>query len=227
MKKLAILKIFLLFCWLVLPAVSLAEEDTKISCVICHSELSGRIVAAVDQWKKSIHKTVGVTCPDCHGGDPDSMENAMDKKAGFRGKPKIEDIPALCASCHADVKKMRQYNIRVDQYTEYKTSIHGILLLKKGDTNVATCISCHDNHEIRKKNDPLSTVYHTNVPETCGKCHSDKEKMKPYGIPTDQLDEYKKSYHGQILYNKVKGKTLLWLQIVQTAMVSMGRLLQV
>ncbi|MFV1950348.1 MAG: cytochrome c3 family protein [Nitrospinota bacterium] len=200
-----ILKRFLLFFGLLLPVIAFAEE-TEISCVICHSGLSGEIVAAVDQWKRSIHKSVGVSCPDCHGGNPDSMENAMDKKAGFRGRPKIEDIPALCASCHADVQKMRQYNIRVDQYAEYKSSVHGTLLLKKGDTNVATCVSCHGKHEIRKKGDPLSTVYHTNVPETCGRCHSDKQKMKPYGIPTDQLDDYKKSYHGQILYGKIKGK---------------------
>ncbi|MBI5183685.1 MAG: cytochrome c3 family protein [Nitrospinae bacterium] len=199
------LYLFLLFWGLVLPTPSFADEETKISCVVCHSELNGPILEAVNQWKRSIHKNVGVTCADCHGGNPNSIENAMDKKAGFRGKPKVEDIPGLCANCHADAKKMRQYNIRVDQYVEYKTSIHGILL-EKGDTNVATCVSCHGNHEIRKKNDPLSTVYHTNVPETCGKCHSDREKMRPYGIPINQLDDYKKSYHGQILYNKVKGK---------------------
>jgi len=187
--------------------IAMAQEEED-SCIACHRELGDEFEAQVEQWEKSIHKEVGVVCVDCHGGDPTSMDVdvAKSEEAGFLGKPDPKDIPALCAKCHADIQKMRQYNIRTDQYAEYKTSVHGRRLLEEGDTRVATCTSCHSTHEIRMKDDPLATVYHTNVPETCGKCHADPERMKPYGIPTNQLDEYKASYHGQILYKKIKGK---------------------
>ena len=180
-----------------------AKENT---CVKCHLESGGELSIPVKEWQKSIHKKVGVMCVDCHGGDPTSMENAMDEAKGFRGKPKAIEIPFLCAKCHSDINRMRQYNIRTDQFEEYKTSVHGKRLFKNKDPNVATCVSCHGSHEIRKKDDPLSTVYHTNVPETCGKCHSDPKRMKPYGLPTNQLKEYKEGYHGQILYGKIEGK---------------------
>jgi len=178
------------------------------SCLQCHAKLEGRLHTPVEGWKKSVHKEVGVFCQDCHGGDPSARDirQAKAETAGYIGKPQTKDIPALCAKCHADIKRMRQYNIRTDQYAEYLTSIHGKLLIEKGDTRVATCVSCHGTHEIRRKRDPLATVFHTRVPETCGKCHSDQERMKPYNIPTNQLALYKESYHGQILYGKIPDK---------------------
>ncbi|MFH0813905.1 MAG: cytochrome c3 family protein [Pseudomonadota bacterium] len=198
-----------LFCAFALtfPAKGIAQEREN-SCITCHKDLGDESRAQVEQWEKSIHREAGIGCADCHGGDPGSMDMdaAKSEKAGFIGKPDARGVPALCAECHSDIARMRQYNIRTDQYAEYKTSIHGRMLLEKGDTKVATCVSCHGNHEIRKKDDPLSSVYHTRVPETCGKCHSDPERMKPYNIPTDQVEEYKASYHGQILYAEIKGK---------------------
>jgi len=208
-RKVGIPLLFISLCTIGLgyPLIATAQEGED-SCIACHRELGDEYEVHVEQWEKSIHKEVGVACAECHGGDPGTMDvdEAKSEDAGFIGKPDPKDVPGLCAKCHADSKLMRQYNIRTDQYAEYKTSVHGRKLLEEGDTRVATCTSCHGNHEIRKKNDPLSTVYHTNVPETCAKCHSDPERMKPYGIPFDQLEEYKESYHGQILYRKVKGK---------------------
>jgi hypothetical protein len=185
---------------------SLAQE--KDGCIKCHSKLEGKLAAPVKEWSQSVHKEVRIFCSDCHGGNPESESaaEAKAKEAGYIGKPRTEEIPALCAKCHADIQRMRQYNIRTDQYAEYLTSVHGKLLMEKGDTRVATCVSCHNTHEIRRKRDPLASVYHTNVPETCGRCHSDQARMKPYNIPTDQLSLYKKSYHGQILYGKIPEK---------------------
>jgi hypothetical protein len=101
---------------------------------------------------------------------------------------------------------MRQYNLRTDQLAEYNSSQHGRLLVEKNDTKVAVCTSCHGKHEIRRKSDPDSTVYRTNVPRTCGTCHADPEYMKPYGIPTDQLENFEKGIHGRTLAGKVRGE---------------------
>jgi hypothetical protein len=91
--------------------------------------------------------------------------------------------------------------MRVDQYSEYLTSVHG----KKnqaGDPNVATCIDCHGTHGIRAAADAQSPVYATNVVATCGKCHSDAKRMKSYDIRTDQQEEYSRSVHGDALMQR-------------------------
>jgi len=182
-----------------------AEGQEKDVCVSCHQDLEGKLAEPVKGWNQSVHREAGVTCKDCHGGNSSVAKLAMNKAMGFLGVPKTPDIPALCAKCHADVKKMRPYNLRTDQYTEYQVSVHG-QKLAKGDTRVATCSSCHQSHEVRRKNDPLATIYHTQVPGTCSKCHSDSKKMEPYKIPTDQFTQFQKSYHGQILSGRIPGK---------------------
>ncbi|MFQ6000127.1 MAG: cytochrome c3 family protein [Anaerolineae bacterium] len=38
------------------------------------------------------------------------------------------------------------------------------------------------------------------IPQLCGDCHADPERMAPYGLPTNQLKEYsEESKHGQLL----------------------------
>ena len=93
---------------------------------------------------------------------------------------------------------MRPYDLPTDQYAKYQESIHGIKLAE-GDTNVTTCFDCHGGHEILEANDPGSTVYPTNVPKLCAGCHSDKQLMAPYHIPTNQFELYEQSVHGHAL----------------------------
>lgn len=195
-----------MFSWVFIFLPESDAQEVKNSCIECHSKLGGELKAPVTSWEKGIHSQVEVSCQDCHGGNPKSMSDSMSKEAGFKGKIKPKDVPSLCGACHSDIKRMRQYNIRTDQLAEYKTSQHGKLLFEKGDENVATCVSCHNSHEVRKKDDPLSSVYYANIPETCAQCHADENLMKNYDIPFDQYKEYKKSYHGQILLGKISGK---------------------
>jgi Cytochrome c3 len=173
------------------------------TCADCHATLGGAHTDITSQWQRSIHSERDVTCADCHGGDPSATtkEAAMSPAAGYVGVPAKSAIPALCASCHADVELMRQYNLPTDQFAKYNESVHG-KLLAEGDTNVTTCFDCHGGHQVLKANDPASTVYPANVPALCAKCHSDKDLMAPYNIPTDQLDLYSQSVHGHALLDK-------------------------
>ncbi len=191
---------------LFLSEISLNAANSN-SCVECHTTLEKKLSEPVRLWSKSVHKEIGVACHDCHGGNPEIKdESSMDPKFGFTGKISPKSIPSLCAKCHSNVQMMRQFNIRTDQFAEYKVSLHGKRLFEDGDERVATCVSCHGTHDIRRKSDPASSVFHTNVPETCARCHSNPEYMKPYNIPTNQFEEYKESYHGNILYGKIEGK---------------------
>ncbi|MEW5960708.1 MAG: ammonia-forming cytochrome c nitrite reductase subunit c552, partial [Chloroflexota bacterium] len=101
------------------------------TCVDCHLTLEDeKQVEISTRWQRSIHAERNVSCADCHGGDPSAtpIDEAMSPAAGYIGAPKKADIPALCASCHADVTQMRQYDLPTDQYAKYKESIHGLRL---------------------------------------------------------------------------------------------------
>ena len=160
-----------------------------------------------DDFKSyDVHITAGLTCADCHGGDPtsDDEDIAMSKKNGFVGVPSRKDIPQFCGRCHSDFKFMKNYRpeVETDQVKQYYTSIHGIQL-KKGDKNVAVCTSCHTAHSILPPKDPRSSVYALNVPATCNKCHGDKKLMDKYNLPSDIYKKYVNSVHGiDLLKNK-------------------------
>lgn len=190
-----------------LPASPCAGQETVDQCFACHNRLGGKLGSPAREHFRSVHREAGIGCVTCHGGNPSLPgEDAMNPRYGFRGKPAWKEIPRFCARCHSDIAMMRQYNLRTDQFAEYKTSRHGVLLFEKNDTRVAVCTSCHGKHEIRRKSDTESTVYRTNVPRMCGTCHADPEHMKPYGIPTDQLENFEKGIHGQILAGRVRGE---------------------
>jgi predicted CXXCH cytochrome family protein len=98
---------------------------------------------------------------------------------------------------------MRKYNpsIPTDQATEYRTSAHG-QRYGKGDAQVATCVSCHGNHQVRSANDVKSKVFPVNLPTTCGTCHGDEALMKKYGRSSSTLHDYTGSVHGVALLEK-------------------------
>jgi hypothetical protein len=169
------------------PVIHTQAAANQNSCVDCHSQQGGQSAQMVKDWTSSIHAERGVSCADCHGGDPTApkKEGAMSAKAGYIGKPKTVDVPALCASCHANVETMRQYDLPTDQWAKYQQSVHG-KKLAQGDTNVATCFVCHDGHATKAVTDPAAKVYALNVPALCANCHSNAELMKPYNLPTNQ-----------------------------------------
>jgi predicted CXXCH cytochrome family protein len=175
------------------------------TCVACHEQLDGALALPVKQIKGSVHDHPGLSCAGCHGGDPlqEDPDLAMSKSKGFVGKPKPAQVPEFCAKCHSNPVFMRNFNpnFPVDQYELYRSSQHG-QLLAKGDTKVATCISCHGVHDIKAASDPSSSVYPLKVADKCGECHANEAYMSQYHISTSQLKEYKESYHAQMLYDK-------------------------
>ncbi len=191
---------------LILTLSTLAAAQKKGSCIECHSKLDDpRLSAPAKLFDNDIHHARGLSCNDCHGGDPnaDTKEGAKDPRKGYLGRPKPLDIPAYCGKCHSDANLMKRFNpsLRVDQESEYYTSMHG-KLLKAGESRVATCISCHSVHAIRAVSDPLSSVYPLNVAQTCATCHASADYMRKFGIPTDQFDKFKASVHAKALYEK-------------------------
>ena len=197
---------FLFVSLIFLTLFTLASAQKKSSCIECHIKLDDpRLSTPARNFENDIHRTRGLSCNDCHGGDPnaDTSKAAKDPTKGFLGKPKTLDIPAYCGKCHSDANLMKRFNpsLRVDQESEYYTSVHG-RLLKSGEQKVATCISCHNVHGIRAVSDPLSSVYPLNVADTCAKCHANVDYMRSFKIPTDQFQNFKTSVHAKALYVK-------------------------
>ena len=191
--------LFLLYWSLSGGVPSGAAQD---SCMTCHSAMEEGTKGPATLIKNDVHIAHGLSCADCHGGDrtSDDPTVAMNKAKGFKGKPARTAIPKFCASCHAKPDIMRKFapSERVDQYELYQTSVHG-KRLAAGDANVATCIDCHSVHDIRAVKDSMSPVYPLHVADTCSRCHSDKVKMAPYKIPTNQFDEYRASVHWEAM----------------------------
>lgn len=172
-------------------------------CITCHRNQAGKLSQVINDWQSSVHAERNVSCVSCHGGDatkPDKA-GAHSLQAGYIGIPKIVDIPALCASCHARAEMMRQYDLPTDQWSKYQTSVHG-QKLAQGDTKVATCATCHDSHGTKRPDDPTAKVYALNVPALCASCHANADYMKGYNIPTNQFALYVQSVHGQALLVK-------------------------
>ncbi len=107
------------------------------------------------------------TCADCHG----THDVTGPSDASFRA-----DSITVCAKCHANKVMMGKYGISTDVLTTYLDSFHGrtVDFFRKSDevqVPTATCYDCHGAHNIRNPDDPLSTVYPTNLQATCSKCH--------------------------------------------------------
>ena len=170
-------------------------------CVSCHRTLEDSALAAPAlTYAEDVHAQRGLGCLVCHGG-PETARLALDPPGGFLSRPDRRSLAGMCGGCHSDGEFMRAFNpaIRIDQVSEYRTSVHGRLLLEEGDTAVATCVDCHPAHQIRPPSDPESSVHPLRVAELCGSCHADETLMGPRGVATDQLEEFRSSVHGALL----------------------------
>ena len=181
-----------------------AAPPAKTSCTVCHNGdmFDAAAKAKMKGLEGDVHTLNGLSCHDCHGGNPD-IKLADDMTAAMEGVvvPKRGEIPEFCGKCHSSAAFMKRFNpaARVDQVTEYWSSRHG-QKLKEGDTRVATCVDCHSVHGIRQPEQPDSPVHATKVAETCSRCHSDGKIVG--SLPTDQYAKWRVSVHAKAMFDK-------------------------
>ena len=139
-------------------------------CSKCH-------MAEYTEYLSSVHGSALInqsnpdvpTCADCHG----YHDVTGPSDPNFRS-----DSITVCGKCHSNKAMMSKYGISTDVFTTYLDDFHGRTVnffRETGEINVptATCYDCHGVHNIRKPDDPLSSVYPTNLQATCSKCHAD------------------------------------------------------
>ena len=184
--------------FVLLAVFSVGFTRAEDKCLTCHETVGGK---AVDLFKKDVHHAKGISCAGCHGGNAqsDDMDKAMDKKAGFIGVPKGDEISKACAKCHADPEQMRKLGsaLPVNQFANLQASVHG-KLATNGKEHIAQCVTCHNAHGVVSVKNPASPVYPLNIVKTCTSCHANAAFMRTYNpsLPVDQLDKYRTSVHG-------------------------------
>lgn len=169
-------------------------------CLTCHDALDDEPAVL---FKGDMHFQKGLSCANCHGGNPTAHEIAQAKSqsAGFLGVPRGDTISQTCAKCHASPEAMKRYNsaLPTDQLALLQGSVHG-KLSTTGTERIVQCTTCHRAHGIVSVKNPASPVYSLNMVKTCTKCHSNAAYMQTYNpaLPVDQLDKYRTSVHGRL-----------------------------
>jgi predicted CXXCH cytochrome family protein len=142
----------------------------KDSCLDCHRVMEGMSL----KFTNDIHFAKEISCANCHGGDPNEMDQniSMNASRGFKVRVQRQGVPQFCGNCHSDTNVMSKYQQpRVDQFAKYTNSVHG-KLLAAGRKRAAECVDCHGVHDTRAIRDPLSTASPQRITKTCAKCHA-------------------------------------------------------
>jgi len=155
------------------------------TCSDCHSP--HKELPKSDPESTISEKNIVATCGKCHDGIYEKYQHSVHSAAGnpeyverrVRGMPKLPqcddchsahtvnrtDVPAFqlgimnqCGKCHEQVTKT------------YFDTYHG-KASALGDTTRAKCYDCHGAHNIRRPDDPSSTLSRDHIVATCGKCH--------------------------------------------------------
>lgn len=158
-------------------------------CLSCHLEGQDPALAAtrdkVAEYKTSVHwrslsrggLVCAASCVDCHGSHGIPGDDAADAPTS-RAR-----VSRTCGACHLGVLRT------------YEGSVHG-QELAKGDLDVPVCTDCHGDHDAQSHYEKGSSIYATNVPDTCLKCHADQAFIGRHGFPGLRAETYLQSYHG-------------------------------
>jgi len=156
---------------------AVAAGHRSDGCETCHSD-SGFFVKNrklhdyYQDWLKSPHATVGLSCSDCHGGDASatSLDAAHAKVRHFNDIDSplyYKNQPVTCGACHAD--KAEQFR----QSKHYKALV--------SDTLAPTCTTCHRGMNRRPD-------FHDIVTDACESCHNEDNPDRV--LVADQAREY-------------------------------------
>ncbi len=138
----------------------------EVNCTSCHA-------AAADEYIQGVHAEAAARgmkdaprCADCHGG------HDVRRKSDPKSRTYPLNVIKVCGDCHSQHVGAAYHEgdgrLRVSQYLD---SVHGRAVTKAGLIVAATCADCHGHHAIRRSDDVRSSVHHTRVPLTCGRCH--------------------------------------------------------
>ena len=140
-------------------------------CRSCHGEVVADYDASVHGVALARGDDEASRCRDCHGRAHEMRSHRDPASAVARA-----NLAQTCARCHADRELMTRRKITIPEaYALYRESVHG----RSGEAGAATCNDCHESHRLRRATDSQSSIYRTNIPATCGRCHA--REAQEYG----------------------------------------------
>jgi len=136
----------------------------KSSCVLCHRNLPGTFIGhTFADWEGSRHAEQGVSCHDCHGGDPREAEKERAHLGVISSRmPQsplyFTQIPQTCGRCHSG------------ELGHFRTSVHFEQLKQTGQG--PNCVTCHGAMAIE-------ILRPEELAATCTACHNERMGILP------------------------------------------------
>ena len=143
--------------------------EKNVTCSLeCHEDRVRQLATAnYQQWSESVHALKGVTCENCHGGDPSIADKIgahkdMTKRTDLESPVYYTNVPATCGKCHS--KELQNF-----QGSKHYQKLEALKL-------APTCTTCHAPHR-------FTLLDPEEFRNFCGNCHSVYKKVAPYDIP--------------------------------------------
>ena len=143
------------------PESPLSFSKLAATCGACHDREAQEVEMSVHGQAVAAGHRDAPTCTDCH---------SEHKIVALKSSSPLVISAEVCSRCHDSERLNTKYNLPPDRVKTFFESYHG-LAAQYGSTLAANCASCHGVHLILPSHDPRSSIYPTNLVQTCGKCH--------------------------------------------------------
>ncbi len=186
------------------------KEPHKIpSCVECHQPHKIRARSV-----ESVGGAANRDCMRCHGKQDLTMVRSGETISLYVDAEAYDlstHARVACAQCHNEVTvnhperacatithKVDCSICHAEQVQEHELSKHG-RLAAAGDTQVPTCLTCHEKHATQSHRLPTARTFSRNIPELCGQCHAagGVAAARITADVPDIVESYLKSAHGK------------------------------
>lgn len=145
-----------------------------VDCRRCHKQQSQTYDASVHGIALKAGDRSAPTCADCHGRHDVLPHTSPASPLHF------SNIAKTCGNCHEQAS------------WDVQASVHG-RGAAKGERESATCIDCHNGHQIEKLKGAASPKISL---EICSKCHASTLINAKFGMPNNRVSAFLGSYHG-------------------------------
>ncbi len=209
-----------------LLATATAARASDEECLACHGPDTGltnsrgnAITVNPRPFARSVHKAL--SCLDCHAGAAQFPHDAKSAGAsclachdeegehvfrsahGALGAPQTSQSCIACHGTHG-VERPAARGAQLcetchgQQVKEFTASVHG-QARSGGNGSAPGCLNCHGSaHQVLTADAPESPVNKVNLPETCGRCHSNPEFMRKFMFAVAKpVEAYESSVHGK------------------------------
>ncbi len=148
-------------------------------CIECHKDpdwlvTNKKLHSYYQEWRSSIHRQEGISCTDCHGGNPESPDLTRAHGTDLMSGVNYRNIARTCGECHENIE---------EGFRQSKHFKH--IVVQKQELQGPTCVSCHGSINAAALN--VNTVR-----GVCAHCHNQTSGNKPAvpGIAQKLLNQF-------------------------------------